>query len=90
MDLPSTAGRALQIPSVPEHSRALPPLLLSGSAYSVFLKIYANVYGREFFNFLLIFCEFRIIHPSSTHLPIPVYPPSAPATSPAKQNKKQK
>lgn len=34
-----------------------------------------------FFNFLLIFCEFHLMHPNSTHFPVSPYPLSTLATS---------
>lgn len=34
------------------------------------------------FNFLLILCDFHILYPNPTHPPVPLYPPSALATSP--------
>lgn len=46
----STARRVLQIQSVPEHIHTLglfSLLPLSGNAYSVFLKVYANVYSND-------------------------------------------
>lgn len=41
-----------------------------------------------FFSFLLVVCEFHITHPNPTHLPVPLYLPSALATS--QQNKQTK
>jgi hypothetical protein len=41
-------------------------------------------------NFLLILCELHIMHLNSTHLPIPLYSPSAPATSPKEKKKRKK
>lgn len=38
--------------------------------------------GDYFFSFSLILCEFYIIHHCFTHLPVPSYFSSAPATSP--------
>ena len=42
----------------------------------------------SFFNFLLVPCEFLIMHPNSTPLPLPVYPPSTLATSLPRGGKK--
>ena len=36
------------------------------------------------FNFLWILCEFHIIYPNSTYLPVPSYPPSVLITSSSK------
>jgi len=38
-----------------------------------------------FFNFLLIICGFRIMHPNPTHLPLPLYLPSALGTFPLRE-----
>lgn len=45
-------------------------------------------YEEHFLNFVLILCKFHILHPKSTHIPAPLYPPSALATSIQKERKK--
>lgn len=42
-----------------------------------------TIFVLEYFFNLLVLCEFHIIHPNPTYLRIPLYLPSALATSPS-------